>query len=180
MDAYSHAAEIAAQLVSVNYEFSLDEVLCSPHAAAEFDQIAGEFAPGFSTFEYRWAALTLRKRARLSKSLAKKHFLDWLKKTLPRATPLRRCTTAKYEQPGVYVLANGDRPLYVGETSNLRSRIEQTLQTECWAKFDPRSLKFVPGEDNRRQQHGLQSVLIHRTKPLLNWQLLRPELEPAL
>jgi len=176
MDAYSFASEIATQLVSVNYACSLDDILCSPRAAAEFDEIAQQFAPGFSPFHYRWAALAIRKRAPWSRSLAKERFLDWLKKDLPRATPLPRCSSARYEQPGVYVLANSRQPVYVGETFNLRSRIEQTLQTESWTKFRLRSLRFVPHEDNRRQQHGLQSVLIHRTRPLLNWEYLQPDL----
>ena len=180
MDAYSFASEIAAQLVSVNYEHSLDDVLCSPNAAAEFDQIAEQFAPGFSPFEYRWAALAIRKRATKSKSLAKEHFRDWLKRDLPRALPLSRCNTARYEQPGVYILANAGQHLYVGETFNLRNRIEQTLKTDCWTQFHPQSVKLVPSKDNQLQQHGLQSLLIHRTKPLLNWQLLRPKLEPAV
>jgi site-specific DNA-methyltransferase (adenine-specific) len=180
MDAYSFASEIATHLVTVNYAYSLDDFLCFPKAAAEFDQIAGQFAPGFSPFDYRWAALAIRKRATQSRSLAKERFLDWLKKDLPRATPLARCSAPRYEQPGVYVLTNGERSVYVGETFNLRSRIAQALETECWANFDLQSVKLVPVKDDRLQQHGLQSVLIHRTRPLLNWQLLRPKLEPAV
>jgi len=60
MDAFSYASEIATQLVTVNYGYSLDAILCSPRAAAEFDEIAREFAPGYSSFEYRWAALARR------------------------------------------------------------------------------------------------------------------------
>jgi len=180
MDAYSHASEIAMQLMSLNYACALDDILCSVKAAAEFDQIAEQFAPGFSPFEYRWAALAIRKRATQSRLLAKERFLDWWTRDLPRATPLSRCSTASYEQPGVYVLAKAGQYLYVGETFNLRSRIEQTLNTGCWTDFDLQSAKLIPSKDNQLQQHGLQSVLIHRTKPLLNWQLLRPELEPAV
>ena len=179
MDAYSFASEIATQLVSVNYACALDEILCSPKAAAEFDQIAGQFAPGFSPLEYRWAALAIRKRATQSRSLAKGRFLDWFTRDLPRATPLSRCSTVRYEQPGVYVLAGNGQHLYVGETLNLKSRIDQARETDCWAGFDLQSVKLVPTNDSQLQQHGLQSVLIHRTKPLLNWQLLRPEPEPA-
>ncbi|HUT95514.1 MAG TPA: DNA methyltransferase [Thermoguttaceae bacterium] len=176
MDAYSFASEIATQFVSVNYAYSLDDILCSPKAAAEFDEIAHQFAPGFSPFQYRWAALAIRKWRKKSRSLAKERFLDWLKMDLPRATPLPRCATPRYELPGVYVLANGNQPLYVGETRNLRRRIERTLETDGWTKFDPQSLRFVPREDKRGEQHALQSVLIHRETPLLNWQYLLPDL----
>ena len=180
MDAYSYASEIAMQLMSLNYACALDDILCSPKAAADFDQIAEQFAPGFSPFEYRWAALALRKRVTQSRLLAKERFRDWLTRDLPRATPLVRCTTARHEQPGVYVLANAGQHLYVGETFNLRSRIEHMLKTDSWTKFDLQSVRFVPSKDNELQQHGLQSLLVHRTKPLLNWQLLQPELEPAV
>jgi len=180
MDAYSYASEIAMQLMSLNYACALDDILCSPKAAADFDQIAEQFAPGFSPFKYRWAALAIRKRATQSRLLAKERFLDWLTRDLPRATPLSRCKTARYEQPGVYVLANTGQHLFVGETFNLRSRVEQTSETDSWANFDLQSLKFVPSKGQQLQQHGLQSLLIHRTKPLLNWQLLRPKLEPTV
>lgn len=177
MDGYSFAGEIAMQLVGLNYGLALDDLLCSPKAAAEFDRVAAQFAPGFSPFEYRWAALAIRKRAYRAKSLAKSRFLEWLTKDLPRATPLSRCRTAKYEQSGVYLLGNARQHVYVGETFNLRNRIEQTLKADCWTGFDLKSVKFIPGNDGK--MHGLQSVLIHRVKPLLNSQLLRPQLEPA-
>jgi len=175
MDAYSFASEIAMQLVGVNYGMTLDDVLCTPNAAAELDEIAGEFAPGHSSFEYRWAALTIRKRAIKAKKLAKRDFQDWLQKTLPRSIPLSRCRSDKFDCAGVYVLANRSQAIYVGETYSLRSRIEQVLSAASWTAFEPRSVKFIPMEEPRLR-HGLQSILIHRTNPLLNSGLLRPEL----
>ncbi len=175
MDAYSFAGEIAAQLVSVNYGYSLDEALCSPRAAAELDGIAAELAPGHSPLEYRWAALAIRKRAKTSKRLAKERYLDWLTKALPRATPLRQCTGAKYDRPGVYVLSSRGRPVYVGETYNLKGRIERILETDFWTRLGPESLRFVPHDDDPARQHGLQSLLIHREQPLLNWRYLQAE-----
>ncbi len=179
MDPYSHAAEIVVQLMTVDYAHALDELLSSPKAAAEFDRIAGHFAPGFSPFEYRWAALAIRKRATQSKSLARARFAEWLAKRLPRAKPLRQCSKAEYEQPGVYVLSGEGQTLYVGETFHLRNRIEQVLETDGWTRFDLESARMIPSEGDVSQQHGLQSALIHRTSPLLNWQGLRPEFEPV-
>ena len=40
---------------------SLDDVLCDPELAREFDDRAAAFAPGFRPLQYRWAALKLRK-----------------------------------------------------------------------------------------------------------------------
>src|SRR5688572_24067608 len=46
---------------------SLDTVICDPLLAAAFDSFAARLAPGFSSFEYRWAALGLRKAGRYMK-----------------------------------------------------------------------------------------------------------------
>jgi len=180
MDAYSHASEIATQLLSLDYGYTVDDVLCSPKAAAELDRIAARFAPGFSSFEYRWAALAIRKRATQSKTLAAKRFREWLEKDLPREVPLSQCTGPDYEQPGVYVLHNGREHLYVGETFNLRQRIEQAQAADFWTDMSPRSVTFVPTGDEQSRQHGLQAALIGRLRPLLNSQLLRPKWEAAV
>lgn len=180
MDEYSFASEIATQLVSTNYNYSLDDILCSPLAATEFDEIAQQLAPGFSSFEYRWAALAIRKRAAQSKSLAKKQpFRAWLEKELPRSTRLTQCRTARYEQPGVYVLSNEDCPLYVGETFNFRKRVERTLTANCSTCWPDRGIQrvvFIPPGNSPHQQHVLQAVLMRREEPLLNWQFLWPDL----
>jgi site-specific DNA-methyltransferase (adenine-specific) len=177
MDAYSFASEIAMHLVGLDYRLTLDDILCSPPAAAEFDRTAEKFAPGFSPFEYRWAAMSIRKRARQSRSLAASRFCEWRRRKLPRATPVSKCLKAGGEQAGVYVLAGGGQKLYVGETFNLRARIEQKLETDCWRSFQVESLVLLPTEDDPARQHGLQSVLVERLEPLLNSLLLRPKLD---
>ncbi|HLA86129.1 MAG TPA: DNA methyltransferase [Thermoguttaceae bacterium] len=177
MDGYSYASEIAMELMRLNYGYPIDVVLCSPKAAAEFDQIAEQFAPGFLPFEYRWAALAIRKRATQSISLAKERFCEWRNKALPQSISLSQCNSSKYEQPGVYILNNGAEHLYVGETLSLRNRMGQMLRASLGTNFSPRSVIFVPMNEDQARQHGLQSVLIHRMTPLLNSQLLVPNLE---
>ena len=176
MDPYRAASEVAMQLVSLDVGLTLDEILCSPLTAAQFDALAKEFADGHSPFEYRWAAMSIRKRAKKSKALAVKHFKDWLKKPLPRSVPLSGCTAKKYENHGVYIVLNHSQPLYVGETFNVKNRIDQILDTSGWMNFEPQSVKFVASDD-QATQHGLQSILIQRTNPLLNSHLLLPEFE---
>lgn len=174
MDQYSHASEIAMHLMGLNYACSLDDVLCSPAAAMEFDQLAAEFAPGFSPFEYRWAALAIRKRATKSKLLAKERFAEWSKRRLPRSLPLGQCMDSHDERPGVYILTRGPQPLYVGETHNLHARLERALKSPQWTRLHPESICFLPTETDSLRQHGLQSALIQRSRPLLNSQLLLP------
>ncbi len=173
MDPYSDAAEIAMQMMSIDYGYSLDEVLCSPDAAAEFDQIASQFAPGYSPREYRWAALSIRKRARNSKAFARRHFSDWLAgRRLPRQAPLSEWVDDGLEVPGVYVLFSDSLVLYVGVTVNLRRRIERLAAAKGWVKLKPKSALVIPSGRDTRLQHGLQCALVNRTQPLLNSKLL--------
>lgn len=179
MDPFSAASEAAMQLLSLDYELTLDGILCSPVAATEFDLLAARFSEGYTPFEYRWAALAIRKRAKKSRALAREHFQEWLTKQLPRAMPLERCLSTKYGNPGVYVVVHHGEPLYVGETLDVRRRVEQILNSESWKNFGPRSVRLI-NDKNQQMNYGLQSILIGRTSPVLNSVLLRPDTEPAM
>jgi len=41
---------------------TLDRIICDPERAAEFDLIAADIAPGYSSLEYRWAALSCERQ----------------------------------------------------------------------------------------------------------------------
>lgn len=174
MDPYSAASEAAMQLLSLDYGLTLDDILCSPMAAAEFDRLAEQFCEGYSAFEYRWGALAIRKRAKKSKKLAEEHFREWLDKQLPRATPLDRCLSKKHEIPGVYVVVDQGDPLYVGETLDVGGRVRQMLNSESWQKFGPKAVRIIENSD-QQMNYGLQSILIARMDPILNSLLLRPD-----
>ena len=62
---YRFAAEIAARFLERKNEISLDQIICDPLLAEQFDEIARAIAPGGRPLEYRWAALNLRKQRRL-------------------------------------------------------------------------------------------------------------------
>jgi site-specific DNA-methyltransferase (adenine-specific) len=177
MDPYSAASEAAMQLLRLDYGLTLDDILCSPTAAAEFDRLAAQFtAEKYAPFKYRWAAMVIRKRAKKSRALATQ-FEDWDKRGLRRAVPLKQYVSKKYEHPGVYLLSNQRETLYVGETLNVRGRMEQILHTESWMSFEPSSVKLIDTRDQQLQQYGLQSVLIGQMNPILNSVLLRPDHE---
>lgn len=179
MDPYCAASEVAMQLVCLDFGFTLDEMLCSPAAASTFDAFAKHFAKGYSSFEYRWAALSIRKRAKKSKALAMKHFEEWLIKRLPRSTTFSSRTAKKFDTHGVYVVLNHSQPLYVGESFNVMNRMEQMLNNDGWLNLNPTSIKFF-ASDNQATQSGLQSILIQRTNPLFNSHLLLPELKTSV
>lgn len=177
MDGYSYGAEIAFRLLAIDFGKTLDNILCSPDLAKEFDRIAEEYAPGFSPFQYRWAAMAIRKRAKDARRYAAQKFDDWRtgESNLPRAVGLEDCLDEKYETPGVYMISTESDRLYVGETANVRDRIEQVLNNSSWLEMEPTSVIVVP--DRSTHRYALQSALVQRENPLLNCRLLQHETE---
>jgi site-specific DNA-methyltransferase (adenine-specific) len=169
MDSYSFASEIGMRIMELDYGLTIDEVLCRPDVALEFDKIASYFAPGFSAFEYRWAALAIRKRSSQSRNLAKAIG----KRRLPRSKcqAIHTVCTSEYDCPGVYVLSNDEQSLYVGETLNVKDRIRNVIESENWKTLQPNKVRLFPPTG---ELHGLQSVLVGQNKPLLNTHLLWP------
>jgi DNA modification methylase len=173
MDAYSFASEIAMRFMELDYGLTLDDVLCRPEVAQVFDEIARQFSPGFSAFEYRWAALAIRKRSSQARALARQKFKRWVARALPRSKPISQLDSTKYERPGVYVVQSETQPLYVGATFNVRDRISQVIQGETWSALNPTTVRFIFEDHN---SHGLQSRLVGITNPLLNTHLLLPQM----
>ena len=81
IDPFCFASEIAWRCVELKRNISsLDEILCDPIAARDFDKIAARYAPGYTAFDYRWGALWIRKRAkkfRKSASQFTASFANW-------------------------------------------------------------------------------------------------------
>ncbi|GMQ80279.1 MAG: site-specific DNA-methyltransferase [Planctomycetia bacterium] len=175
MDAYSFASEVALQQLSVSFDVTIDELLCDPELAGEFDRIAQRFAPGQQTpLEFRWAALTLRKRAKIAKRLAGK-YRPWLSSSLPRTLPIGPFHPTNLDGPGVYILIGRDkRSLYVGETYELAERIGQIKETPAWQDLELSAVRCCP--ESELGMHGLKSVLIQRVNPALNSHLLFPRI----
>ncbi|HLJ93489.1 MAG TPA: DNA methyltransferase [Gemmataceae bacterium] len=178
MDPFQFASEIALRrMLDWGYP-SLDYVFCDPIAVLRFDALARSLAPGFSGLEYRWAALRLRKDARLwRRSSAQIHcpaqLEDWRKISLDA-----QALTEVQPKPGVYLVARSRedaKPIYIGETRDLYRRAEQTVRVQ--SAFD----QFVPntGEWKFRwfelegmepdQRRGLQSLLIANNRPPMNY-----------
>jgi hypothetical protein len=58
-DEFRFASEMAARFLERKYNTTLDEIICDPEKVCEFDELAKKIAPGFTSFQYRWAALGL-------------------------------------------------------------------------------------------------------------------------
>ncbi len=178
MDPYHAAAEAAMKLVAIDYAMTLDEMLCSGAASAEFDRLAEMFAPGFTPFQYRWAAMALRKRARTKRfqQAAADQSPHWQNAAMPKPITILDKTisdkaASKSEFGGVYELANEDEVIYVGESDDVRGRLESVLENPTWQRFGLTRMRIWEAE-SELDRFGLRSHLVTASQPLLNSQFL--------
>jgi len=173
---YRFAAEIAARFLERRDGISLDGIMCDSDLAVEFDTIAKKLAPGFSSVEYRWAALNLRKTRKLRPEL------------LGRVVPAE--TVASYEvsrldlkqipvRSGLYVFYTYDRVLYVGEAENLQNRIRKHLDHSdnkelarwLWEQDSPNlhlEIHVFPSTVVTRVRRALETEMIRSRNPVFN------------
>lgn len=177
-DGYFFASEIALQcLLADGKAESLDEILCDPNLAVEFDVIAGRFAPGLTSLQYRWAALKLRKQAKTARSrgsvlVAPSRLGETITIDELLAGPVS-------DQPGVYVVS-GERSgnLYVGEALNLQARLTSQFghseARNAWASFsDSLQIQTLLTETAPMEMLAWQSCLIRKYQTPLNFHELR-------
>jgi DNA modification methylase len=180
MDGFLFASEMAWAFLARKHQKSLDDLLCDPDIAAEFDSVAARFAPGWEPLHYRWGALHTRKEAFRKKQIARR---------LPPEVAARRFAGRGLHiddvdrvpaEQGVYLLqSNGDN-LYLGQTADLHARIcchvthlDSVLSAFCPAPVSPTEVRVrVLSLGDRPEAHrlGLQSLLLGglKTSPLAN------------
>lgn len=177
-DNFLFASEISLQiLLDEERASSLDDVLCDPVLAQEFDRVAARFAPGFSPLQYRWAALKLRKQAKTARSRGA---------VLVPPTRLGKKTqveqqdwSATSEGPGVYVVSDErSRNLYVGEALNLRSRLSAQFGDpqvrDSWSRYcQSPQVQTLATETTPSEMLAWQSCFVEKYRPLLNFHELR-------
>jgi predicted GIY-YIG superfamily endonuclease len=124
-DEYRFASEIAARFLERRDGISLDAIICNPDKVSEFDKVAARIVSGYSPLQYRWAALGLRKKKRLSPEITGRIVPPEdvinisISEIIPDELPLCQ---------GVYLFISTDQLLYVGETENLRKRLKKHLE----------------------------------------------------
>ncbi len=172
-DKFMYASEIAWQIMLDAGAKSLDEILCDPELADEFDKTARRFAPGHESLDYRWAALKIRKEAKYARSRAA------VLKVPSRFSKMQRIDEFVARElpntPGLYLLSENEkrtRTLYVGETLDLRSRLSLSLkrpQIKEWLKLSDsifiQTLQLDPSAAGRL---AWQSCLVKKFKPRYN------------
>lgn len=117
---YAFASEFAATELKYKTGASIDEVLCDPGLASQFDAIAGKLAPGYTPFRYRWAILSIRKAGRHAEWKPDYAMPDLVGPFKLMADPLE----ALPEEGGIYLLSEREKPLYVRSTANIRHGVE--------------------------------------------------------
>ncbi|MCA9050154.1 MAG: site-specific DNA-methyltransferase [Planctomycetaceae bacterium] len=167
------AAEAAWRLLEIDYRRTLDDILCSPEFATEFDRLAAGFAPdglAAQSLDYRLAALDVRNSARQAADAA----------SAQRAAGRDGCELSNYrlddlseipDGPGVFVLFAGKTALYAGESENVRRHAEQLLQVKCWRRFAPDSVSVVECRGTRADRYIQKTMVAQQVLPVLNCRL---------
>lgn len=179
-DEYRFAAEIAARFLQRRDSVSLDSIICDPELAAEFDMLAQQLCPGYTSLEYRWAVLSLRKQ---------RNFRPQILSSIVRPDAVIRHQVAGLDvacipaQQGIYhfVDADGLSSLYVGEAQNLRIRLRKHLDHSdnrglarwLWERGIGSlwlELQVLSPDTPTRVRRALESELIATTRPVFNAQ----------
>ena len=173
---YRFAAEIAARFIERRDGLTLDEILCDPLLAKEFDSLAASVSPGFTSAQYRWAALNLRKTTRLSPDL------------LSRVIGLQNAYNLRVSDlelgsvplaPGLYMFFTVNTVLYVGEAENLQNRVRKHLDHSdnkglarwLWEQGSEElhlELQVLPAKTSTRVRRAIEIELIRSRNPLFN------------
>jgi hypothetical protein len=177
-DDFVFGSEIAFRHLQRKFEVSLDRVLCDLEMREKFDAIAKQLTSERSVFKLRMGALYLRKIHRLKpNSVTPPAYI------LKAAGNMAELKLDKLpEASGAYVFYDATRPVYAGETSKLRHRIQLHLEAGNSGKvFLPKWLELggeeklelryavMPGASSAERLSWLNSF-VNRERPALNYQ----------
>jgi len=173
---YQFAAEIAARFLERKHEISLDQIICDPVLAEQFDETAKAIVPGGEPLDYRWAALNLRKQKRLKPEV--------LARVAPSVEVLRFKVDGLSlhtvpKNPGLYIFHSNQATLYVGECENLQNRIRTHLDHSdnkglarwLWEFGDASlhlELQILNESLTQRMRRALELELIRSRSPVFN------------
>ena len=167
-DEFEYASELAVRFLQNEKGVSLDQIICDPELAEEFDEYASRLSPGFSSLQYRWGALRFRKKRRV---LAKN--ITW--ENIGKARSLRLSKVP--ETSGLYVFSSEGQRIFIGQTVNLRHRLEKHLEVGSrglpdwlWdTKKHPLELGVASlPSTTRSSRQGMELSFVKEWQPVLN------------
>ncbi|MBN2266858.1 MAG: toxin-antitoxin system HicB family antitoxin [Candidatus Babeliaceae bacterium] len=175
IDEFEYASELAVRYMQRSKDVSLDQIICDPELAEEFDTYASRLAPNFSSLQYRWAAFSLRKAGRLGKRA------DEIGE-VPELESFGKVKTLKLQKipevGGLYLFSSGDTPVFASQTDNLRHRLERHVTISSsglpdwlWdVRRHPLQVEIAPLPDiSRSLRQTIELVLAKERKPVLNF-----------
>lgn len=176
-DEFEYASELAVKFLQEAQDVSLDRIICDPDLASQFDTYASRLAPGFSPLEYRWAAFALRKGGRLGEK--QKQEMG----ALPDLGPFKNVSSVRLksvpENEGIYLFRSSEEAVFLGQTDNLRHRLERHLAVSdskglpewLWdVKCNPLlvGIASLPGT-GRSKRRAIEVALAKQFRPVLNF-----------
>ena len=175
IDDFEYASELAVRYMQQRKDVSLDQIICDPELAEEFDTYATRLAPGFSPLQYRWAAFGLRKAGRLGKKV------DQIGK-LPELESFGRVRGIELGKipdiGGLYLFSSQEKPIFASQTENLRHRLERHIKVSSsglpswlWdVRKEPLQLEAAPLPGiTRSLRQAMETLLVRQWKPVLNF-----------
>lgn len=175
-DKFLFASEIAWS--QMRNEGSLDDILCDPKLAKSFDQIARSLAPGFTSLQYRWGALALRKMSKTAR-VRSAFFKELSLKEFESGQQLKAWSTGKHisESGGLYLVRGSVGEIYVGGTLNLHDRLSRQFavnQLAFWQKQGAQWISILPKPEatDPIDLLSMQNRLIQLAQP--SWNVLGP------
>jgi DNA modification methylase len=173
-DEFLFASEIAWSEME-NYG-SLDEILCDPDLANKFDGIARSLAPNFTSLQYRWGALTLRKKSKIAR-VRSERFTGLSLDEFGKKQQLKSLANEESfcNSPGLYLITGSRQEIkYVGSALNLSKRVSTQFargQLDHWLnKLSATSIRRLPKPEvtDPIDLLSMQTRLILIAKPILN------------
>lgn len=175
LDRFGYASEVAWRLLAIDYEKTLDDLLCSPDYAKEFDRLAFQFGPedpAESALNYRRAALSIRKRSNKAREMAIGKFGKWIEPKRDLKTVAVDESLDNLDTAGAFMLCTEGIGFFAGESKNVKQRVAEMLGNERWSNLAPQSVAYVPLDDSPASRFALKSALAMRENPVLNCRLL--------
>jgi site-specific DNA-methyltransferase (adenine-specific) len=174
LDEFEYASELAVRFLENEKGVSVDQIICDPDLAREFDEYASKLSPGYSALEYRWGALGLRKAGRLGRKAAQIG-------KIPVLEPFGRVRGIELGKIpnvcGLYLFSSSDRAVFASQTDNLRHRLERHIKVSSsglpswlWdVRREPLQLGLAPLPGMVRSvRQKMEVILVKTCKPLLN------------
>ncbi len=126
-DDVRHIGEIVARSIQDRHQVSIDRALCRPDLRAEFDELARGFDAEIDRYAVRKAAFQLRKARQLQPELVTR-LADWGRTvTVYSLAELQKDLSPIPAEPGIYMFADKQGYLYIGESDNLHRRLKKHL-----------------------------------------------------